>query len=30
MCTRFEKLADSYMAMVKLAFITKCMLLTNK
>ena len=30
LCTRFEKLADSYMAMVKLAFITKCMLLINE
>ena len=29
LCTRYEKLADSYMAMVKLAFITKCMLLIN-
>ena len=28
--TRFEKLADSYLAMVKLAFITKCMLLINE
>ena len=30
LCTRFEKLADSYMAMVKLAFITKCMSLINE
>ena len=30
LCTRFEKLADSYMAMVKLAFITKCMILVNE
>jgi len=30
LCTRFEKLADSYMAMAKLAFITKCMLLINE
>ena len=30
LCTRFEKLADSYNAMVKLAFITKCMLLINE
>lgn len=30
LCTRFEKLADSYTAMVKLAFITKCMLLINE
>ena len=30
LCTRFEKLADSYLAMVKLAFITKCMLLINE
>lgn len=29
LCTRFEKLADSYVAMVKLAF-TKCMLLINE
>lgn len=29
LCTRFEKLADSYLAMVKLAFITRCMHLTN-
>jgi transposase len=25
LCTRFEKLAESYLAMVKLAFIEKCM-----
>jgi transposase len=30
LCTRFEKLADSYLAMVKLAFITRCMLLINE
>jgi len=30
LCTRFEKLANSYTAMVKLAFITKCMLLINE
>lgn len=30
LCTRFEKLADSYLAMVKLAFITKCMFLINQ
>jgi len=30
LCTRFEKFAESYMAMVKLAFITKCMLLINE
>ena len=30
LCTRFEKLADSYMAMVKLAFITKCMMLIHE
>ena len=30
LCTRFEKLADSYLSMVKLAFITKCMLLINE
>ena len=29
LCTRFEKLADNYLAMVKLAFIEKCMLLIN-
>ena len=29
LCTRFEKLAGSYLAMVKLAFITKCMMLLN-
>jgi transposase len=30
LCTRFEKLADSYVAMVKLAFITKCMMLIKQ
>jgi transposase len=30
LCTRFEKLADNYLAMVKLAFITKCMLMVNR
>lgn len=30
LCTRFEKLADSYLAMVKLAFITRCMSLINE
>lgn len=30
LCTRFEKRADSYLAMVKLAFITKCMVLINE
>ena len=30
LCTRFEKSAGGYMAMVKLAFITKCMLLINQ
>ena len=30
LCARFEKLADSSLAMVKLAFITKCMLLINE
>jgi transposase len=25
LCTRFEKLAESYLSMVKLAFIEKCM-----
>ena len=30
LCTRFDKLADSYLAMVKLAFITKCMMLINQ
>jgi transposase len=30
LCTRFEKSADGYMAMVKLAFITKCMLLVSQ
>jgi transposase len=29
LCTRFEKLADNYLAMVKMAFIEKCMLLIN-
>lgn len=29
LCTRFEKLAENYLAMVKLAFITKCMALVN-
>jgi transposase len=29
LCTRFEKLAENYLAMVKLAFIEKCMLLMN-
>lgn len=29
LCTRFEKRADSYLAMVKLAFVTKCMMLLN-
>jgi transposase len=29
LCTRFEKLAENYLAMVKLAFIEKCMLLIN-
>lgn len=29
LCTRFEKLADNYLAMVKLAFITKCMMMVN-
>jgi len=27
LCTRFEKLAENYLAMVKLAFITRCMAL---
>ena len=30
LCTRFEKLADNYLAMVKLAFITKCMMMVNR
>ncbi len=30
LCTRFEKLADNYLAMVKLAFIQKCMMLINE
>jgi transposase len=30
LCTRFEKLADSYIAMVKLAFVTKCMMLIHE
>jgi transposase len=30
LCTRFEKRADSYLAMVKLAFITRCMMLINQ
>jgi len=30
LCTRYEKLADSYMAMVKLAFVTKCMMLIRE
>ena len=30
LCTRFEKLAESYLAMVKLAFITRCMMLINE
>ena len=29
LCTRFEKLAANYLAMVKLAFIEKCLLLIN-
>lgn len=29
LCTRFEKLAENYLSMVKLAFIEKCMLLIN-
>ena len=29
LCTRFEKRADSYLAMVQLAFVTKCMMLLN-
>jgi transposase len=29
-CTRFEKLAANYLAMVKLAFVTKCMMLVNQ
>jgi transposase len=29
LCTRFEKLAENYLAMVKLAFVTKCMALVN-
>jgi transposase len=29
LCTRYEKLAENYLAMVKLAFIEKCMLLIN-
>lgn len=29
LCTRFEKLADNYLAMVKLAFIEKCIMLIN-
>ena len=29
LCTRFEKLAENYLAMVKLAFIEKCMMLRN-
>ncbi len=27
LCTRFEKLAENYLAMIKLAFIEKCMML---
>jgi transposase len=30
LCTRYEKLADSYLAMVNLAFVTKCMALINQ
>lgn len=30
LCTRFEKLADNYLGMVKLAFITKCMMMVNR
>jgi transposase len=30
LCTRFEKLADNYLAMVKLAFITKGMMMVNR
>lgn len=29
LCTRFEKLAENYLAMVKLAFVEKSMLLIN-
>ncbi len=29
LCTRFEKLAQNYLAMVKLAFIEKCLILIN-
>ena len=29
LCTRFEKLAENYLSMAKLAFIEKCMLLIN-
>jgi transposase len=30
LCTRFEKLAENYLAMVKLAFIEKCWQLMNE
>jgi len=30
LCTRFEKLAENYLAMVKLAFIEKCLALGNQ
>ena len=29
LCTRFEKLAANYLAMVRLAFVRKCMMLLN-
>jgi transposase len=29
LCTRYEKLAENYLAMVRLAFIEKCMMLIN-
>lgn len=29
LCTRYEKLAENYLAMVKLAFIAKCMMMIN-
>jgi transposase len=30
LCTRFEKLAENYLAMVKLAFIEKCLILIGR
>lgn len=30
LCTRFEKLAENYLAMVKSAFVEKCMALINR